>query len=69
MVNIRAGIRNENMSLEAYVQNALGENEFIHGLQGTDLFNFIFCPVRGAREIRVSLPKPRAWGVRATYNF
>ncbi len=69
MVNIRAGIRNENMSLEAYVQNALGENEFIHGLQGTDLFNFIFGPVPGAREIRVSLPKPRAWGVRATYNF
>jgi iron complex outermembrane recepter protein len=68
-VNLRLGIRNDAMSLEAFVLNAFDNDELIHGLQGTDVFNFITGPAPGAREIRVSLPIPRSFGVRASYNF
>ncbi|MEQ8735131.1 MAG: TonB-dependent receptor [Rhodospirillaceae bacterium] len=68
-VNARIGIRNDTMSLEAFVVNAFNHDEMIHGLQGTDVFNFITGPAPNAREIRLSLPKPRSFGVRASYNF
>lgn len=77
-VNLRLGIRNETMSLEAFVTNALNNDELSHGLLGVDLFTFLFPPVPpgsppgstlNRNEIRVSLPRPRSYGIRASYNF
>ena len=68
VVNLRAGIRQENFSIEAFLLNALDHDEFTQARQGIDLKTFgPFAPDNN--EIRVSLPNRRAWGIRASYNF
>ncbi len=68
VVNLRLGLRQENFYIEAFVQNALDHDEFIQGRQGIDLKTFgPFAP--NANEIRLSLPIPRTWGMRASYSF
>ncbi len=66
-VNVRIGVRNEGISVEAFVQNALDHDEFLQGTLGTDLFTFISGPNKN--EIRVSAPLPRTYGLRASYSF
>jgi len=68
VVNLRAGLRQENFYIEAFVENALDHDEFIQARQGIDLKTFgPFAPDNN--EIRLSLPLPRTWGIRASYNF
>ncbi len=66
-VNIRIGVRNESISVEAFVQNALDHDEFLQGVVGVDLFTFIRGPSKN--ELRVSAPIPRTYGLRASYSF
>ncbi len=66
-VNLRLGVRNEAITVEAFVQNALDHDEFLAGVVGIDLFTFIPGPIKN--ELRVSAPIPRNYGIRATYNF
>lgn len=56
VVNLRAGVRNDAWSLEAYLENALDEEYFT----GHALFGF------GGVRVR---PHPRLWGVRVAFNF
>ncbi|MDX2222105.1 MAG: TonB-dependent receptor, partial [Rhodospirillaceae bacterium] len=67
-VNFRIGLRNETMSLEAFVTNAFDNDEILHGLLGIDVFTFL-APPGNRNEIRISLPRPRSYGIRASYNF
>ena len=68
-VDLRVGIRNESVTLEAFVKNALNHDEFLQGTLGTDLFYFRGPGTPQQNEIRVAAPIPRTWGVRASYNF
>jgi iron complex outermembrane receptor protein len=68
VLNLRIGLRQDDFSLEAFVLNALNHDEFTQARQGIDLKTFgPFAP--NNNEIRLSLPMPRSWGVRASYNF
>lgn len=68
VVNLRAGIRNDDFSVEIFMLNALNHDEFLQARQGIDLKTFgPFAPDNN--EIRLSLPIPRSWGIRASYNF
>ncbi|MGY8963584.1 MAG: TonB-dependent receptor [Rhodospirillales bacterium] len=68
VVNLRAGIRQDDVSIELFLNNALDHGEFTQARQGIDLKTFgPFAP--NGNEIRVSLPDRRSWGVRASYNF
>ena len=69
VVDVRLGIRNDNVKLEAFVKNALNHDEFLQGTLGTDLFFFRGPTTPQQNEIRVSAPIPRTFGVRASYNF
>ncbi|MBL8631560.1 MAG: TonB-dependent receptor [Rhodospirillaceae bacterium] len=66
-VNARIGIRDDNMSIEAFVTNLTQNKVMITGLLGVDVFTFLIPPNKN--EIRFSPPLPRAVGVRASYNF
>ena len=64
IVNLRAGIRTDDMSLEAFVTNLLNDDTPPSAVIGNDLFTFAT-----SNEIRYALPKKRQFGVRATHNF
>jgi len=67
-VNVRFGLRNDDMSLEAFVTNVFNNDELTHGLLGIDVFTFL-APPGNRNEIRISLPRPRVYGIKASYNF
>jgi iron complex outermembrane receptor protein len=70
-VNARIGIRDENMSIEAFVTN-LTKNSTIKATAtaaGVDLFTFPTGLGPFKNEIRFSPADPRTVGVRASYNF
>lgn len=66
-VNARLGIRNETMSLEAFVTNLTQNKVMTSALLGVDVFTFLVPPNKN--EIRFSPPIPRTVGIRASYNF
>jgi iron complex outermembrane receptor protein len=77
-LNLRFGIRNDSFTLETFVTNVFDNDQLSHGLLGIDVFTFLFPPVPAGsppgsslnkNEIRVSLPRPRVFGVRASYDF
>lgn len=68
-VSLRFGIRNENLTVEAYVLNALDHDEFIAGFLGIDVFSFTGFGGPDRNEIRVGAPIPQRFGMRATYRF
>ncbi|MBL8642350.1 MAG: TonB-dependent receptor [Rhodospirillaceae bacterium] len=67
VLNARIGVRNETMSIEAFVTNLTNDKTMLSALLGVDVFTFIIPPNKN--EIRFSPPLPRAVGVRASYNF
>ncbi|MDX2144979.1 MAG: TonB-dependent receptor [Rhodospirillaceae bacterium] len=70
-VNARVGIRDEDMSLEAFVTN-LTKNRVMKSTAsgvGVDLFTFPAGLGPFKNEIRFAPADPRAVGVRASYNF
>lgn len=67
-LTLRAGLRTEEFTLEAFVLNALNHDEFLQGGHGIDLASFgPFGP--SLNEVRLALPIPRSYGIRASYNF
>ena len=68
-LNLRLGIRKENLTLEAFLLNATDHDEFIAGTRGINVFSFTGFGGPNQNMIRVAAPIPRSWGVRATYNF
>ena len=68
-LNLRAGIRNENLSIEAFMLNATDHGEFIAGFRGINVFSFTGFGGPDQNMLRVAAPIPRSWGVRATYQF
>ncbi len=66
-VNLRIGIRNDNVSVEAFVTNLTQNRVMKSALLGIDVFTFLVPPNKN--EIRFSPADPRALGIRASYNF
>lgn len=66
-VNMRLGVRNERLSIEGFVSNLTQNKVLAAALQGLDVYTNAFPPVKNA--VRFSLPMPRMFGARATYNF
>jgi len=64
-VNVRLGIRNDNMGLEAFVKNFTKDTTAVDATLGPEaLFTFAT-----GQEIRYGLPDKRMFGIRANYNF
>ncbi|MCB2108889.1 MAG: TonB-dependent receptor [Rhodobacteraceae bacterium] len=61
--NVRAGIRTDAYSLEAYVTNLFDDDTLPSSGIGVDVITF------QQNEYRANLPDRRHWGIRATYNF
>ena len=68
-LNLRFGIRNDNLTVEAYMLNALNNDEFLAGFLGIDVFTFTGFGGPDRNEIRVGAPIPRRFGMRASYRF
>ena len=66
-VNVKLGVRNENLSIEAFVNNLTQNDHSPSGIFGVDVFTFLVPPQKNA--IRLAPPAPRAVGIRAIYNF
>jgi iron complex outermembrane recepter protein len=73
LFNLRAGVTDENLRLEAFVTNLFNDDQYLAGNRWTDfsadrdgLFPFEFGLANG---IALTAPKKRQFGVRAAYNF
>lgn len=66
-INLRLGMRNKAMSIEAFVTNATQNRVMKSALLGIDVFTFLVPPNKN--EIRFSPADPRAFGIRGSYNF
>ena len=66
-VNARIGVRNENLTVEAFVNNLTQNDESASGIFGIDVFSFLIPPQKNA--LRLAPPLPRSVGIRASYNF
>ncbi|MDX2223119.1 MAG: TonB-dependent receptor [Rhodospirillaceae bacterium] len=64
IVNLRIGLRTDELSIEGFVTNLLKDYSPPSAVIGNDLFTFA-----GTNEIRYSLASKRQIGVRARYNF
>ncbi len=67
-VNLRAGVRNEALTIEAFVTNLTKNNVLQAGLYGTDV-RFFVGPILNSNEVRFSLPVKRMFGMKANYTF
>ena len=66
-LNVRAGIRRDNLTLEAYARNLTYDKAPLNASIGADA---LFTPTTIAgREIRYALPDKRSFGIRATFDF
>jgi iron complex outermembrane receptor protein len=68
-LNLRLGFTNENLMIEAFVLNALDNDEFNQATLGIDLFTFTGFGGPDKNASRLSAPRPTEYGVRATYRF
>jgi iron complex outermembrane recepter protein len=66
-INARLGVRNDNVTIEAFVTNLTQNRVMKSALLGIDVFTFLVPPNRN--EIRFSPADPRTVGIRASYNF
>lgn len=62
-VNLRGGVRKDNIRVEAYVRNLFDERVITGAARTTDLFNF------SAEMIAVEIPRRRTWGIKVDYRF
>lgn len=66
-VNLRAGIRKDNFSIEAYARNLTQDKAPLNASLGADA---LFTPLNIAgREVRYALPDKRMFGLRMSYDF
>ncbi len=74
-VNVRIGVRNETLSIEGFVTNLTQNRVAAAALTGVDVYSFAYtaapAPFTTVQKnaIRMSLPVPRMFGIRASYNF
>lgn len=68
-VNLRAGIRNERYSLEAFITNLLEETAPTTGNNGSDLSNNTPLFIFGVEATNIGLRDKRQFGIRANFNF
>jgi iron complex outermembrane receptor protein len=66
-LNLRLGARNKVFSIEGFVTNLTNDKALLAAGTGVDVFTFQ-TPLN-KNEIRYSLPLPRMFGIRASYNF
>lgn len=73
LFNLRVGVSDENLRLEAFVTNLFDDDQYLAGARWSDfsadqgtLFPFEFGLANG---IALTAPKRRQFGVRAAYNF
>lgn len=70
--NARFGIRSDKWSIEAFGNNIFDNDVLEAGLLGVDALTFFYSFARLSpqkNEVRASPPLPRAFGIRASYNF
>lgn len=65
LLNFRAGISNDTLRIEAFVDNLTDDDNFTEGVRANDVFfsNSVL------NEIRVGLPDKRTFGVSLSYDF
>lgn len=74
-VNARIGVRNEVLSIEGFVTNLTQNRVAAAALTGVDVYSFAFAAAPAPfttvqkNAVRMSLPIPRMFGIRASYNF
>ena len=66
-LNLKLGARSDVLTIEAFVNNLTNDKHLLQGSTGVDVFTFAVPPFKN--EIRYSLPLPRSFGIRASYNF
>ncbi len=67
--NLRFGIRNEKLSVEAFVTNLTDDDTVQAALLGIDVFTFLPPLTPNKNELRFSPPLPRMYGLRVSYDF
>ena len=68
-LNLRLGFANEDLTIEVFARNALDNDEFNQATLGIDLFTFTGFGGPDKNGVRLSVPVPRVWGIRAMYRF
>jgi iron complex outermembrane receptor protein len=68
LVNLRAGINKGDLALEAFVNNALNDKNYV-GVSGNALLTPFFTVASGIGYLNVGLPDLRTYGLKATYKF
>ncbi|HEY6645037.1 TonB-dependent receptor [Povalibacter sp.] len=65
LLNVRAGISNDNLRLEAYIDNLTNDDNISEGVRANDVFfsNSVL------NEIRLGLPDKRTIGLSLSYDF
>ena len=66
-LNLKLGARSDVLTIEGFVNNLTNDKHLLQGSTGVDVFTFAVPPFKN--EIRYSLPLPRSFGIRASYNF
>ena len=69
LVNLRAGVRNENTEVAFWVDNAFDSENIDRVTSVTDLEATPVCRNCGTRLVRVIPGNQRSWGVRVVQNF
>lgn len=73
-INLSLGVRNETLSISAFVNNLTQNDKLASALGGTfdvQTFAYSTAPILQAQQnaIRMSFPLKRVFGMRAAYNF
>lgn len=66
-LNARIGIRGAKWSAEVFGTNLTDDDTFLSAYYGNDVLTFLVPPTKN--EVRFAPPIPRAFGIRATYEF
>jgi iron complex outermembrane receptor protein len=67
LATLRLGVRNEKLTVEAFVTNLFDDDTMLSALLGVDVLTFL-TPTN-KNELRFSPPIPRQYGLRVTYDF
>ena len=62
-VNLRAGVRNERIQIEAFVNNLTSNKTYLGVQAGTDVVTF------SNQQMRLGLPEKMTMGIKASYQF
>ena len=73
-INISLGVKNEKLSVAAFVNNLTQNDKLAAAIGGSfDVYNFAYstAPINMGQvnAIRISFPIKRVFGIRGSYNF